>query len=102
MMVWILGWALVTAAAIVALVVTIQNLRSARGPAERRFVLGTCLAFWIVSFGCLGLAAVLHAPWRYAIVAAYVVGVTPAVYWASTRRQLLRRAEDLRRRGIIE
>lgn len=102
MLVWVAGWVVVLAAAAAAVVVTLQNLRGARGPAERRFVLWNCLGLWTTSLASLALAHFLGSPWRYIVVGIYAVGIIPFMYWAAMRRQLIRRAEELKHTPPLE
>ncbi len=97
MFIWILGWISLAAAVLIAAVVTAQNVRGSRGPAERRFVLWSCTGMWAASLTVLAAAVVLDGTWRYAIVLAWIIAAVPLVYRAAMRRQLIREAEELKR-----
>lgn len=74
---------------------TFQNIRTARGIRERRFVFLNCMAMWVVTILVFSGVLYLQTPWRYLILALYFVVVPPAVYLSSFRRQLIRRAEGM-------
>lgn len=93
--VWIIGWCCMALAVAFGLFATIQNIRTARGIRERRFVLLNCVAMWVVTVLVFSGVLYLRTPWRYLILVLYFVVVPPAVYFSSFRRQLIQRAEGM-------
>lgn len=70
------------------------NIRQARGPRERRFVLRICVLSWILVLSMLGLMYVLPSPYRYAAMLFYFVGLPLMIYQWSKTHQLIRMLES--------
>lgn len=77
------------------LAATISNLRSAKGPRERAFVRFNCLAAWAVVALLLAMIYYLPSPWRYLVLIPYFVHLPIATYRSATKRQLIRRLEEM-------
>lgn len=71
-----------------------SNIRQARGPRERAFVIRVCLLSWALILSMLGLMYLLPSPYRYVAMLAYFVGLPLLIYrWARTH-QLIRLLEE--------
>lgn len=93
----IFGLVLVSVALIGGGVATYANIRNAKGPRERAFVLRICIAGWAIILSMLALMYVLEPPYRYITAFAYFV-VTPwLIYRWSTTHQLIRILESRER-----
>ncbi len=65
------------------------NVRNARGPRERRFVVRVCALGWLIVLSMLALVYALPAPHRYVVALGYFI-VTPIIIyrWALTHQML--------------
>ena len=87
-------------AAILGAVASYKNIRDAKGPLERRYVVRMCILTWGIILSMLAFAYWLRPPWLYAVVGAYFV-VTPVLFYRwTTTHQLIREKE--RRAGEAE
>lgn len=92
--------AIIMAVAIVAgLVGTWHNLREAEGPRERRFVLWTSIACWLLVASMLAFIYLVKPPYRYFVVLGYLIVCPILVFKWSTTHQLLRRLDQIEKHG---
>jgi len=70
------------------------NIRTARGPRERAFVIRICVVSWLLILSMLGLMYVLGSPYRYAAMLFYFIGLPLLIYRWSKTHQLIRLMED--------
>lgn len=70
------------------------NVRTARGPRERAFVIRICVVSWALILSMLGLMYLLAAPYRYAIMMFYFLGLPILIYRWSKTHQLIRLMEE--------
>lgn len=69
------------------------NIRSARGPKERGFVVRICILSWLLILSMLGLMYILPSPYRYAAMFFYFIGLPVLIYRWSKTHQLIRLLE---------
>lgn len=86
----IVGLALVAVALVGGGIATYFNVRNARGPRERAFVLRVCIIGWALILSMLGLMYVLPPPYRYITVFVYFVVCPWLIYRWTNTHQLLR------------
>lgn len=91
----ILGLMLLLAAAIIGAVALYTNLHNTKGDKERTFVRRNCLMALGTVVLTFALIYYLPNPWRYVVLLIYFVHLPVAIYRASMKRQLIRRAEEL-------
>jgi hypothetical protein len=94
----LLGIVLVLAAFAGGAYASYVNVRNARGPRERRFVMRACAIGWLLILSMLALIYVFPPPYRYVIALAYFVATPILIYRWSLTHQLLR-ALDARDKG---
>lgn len=93
----VFGSVLVAIALIGGGVASWHNVRNARGPRERAFVIQVYLIGWLLILSLLVLAVVLDPPFRYIAMLAYF-GVTPwLIYRWALRHQLIRKLDERER-----
>lgn len=93
----IVGLTLVSVALVGGGIATYANIRNARGPRERAFVIRICVAGWTLILSMLALMYWLHPPYRYITVFVYFF-VTPwLIYRWSNTHQLIRILEQRER-----
>ena len=75
-------------------VASYRNIRDARGPKERSYVVRVCALSWGIILSMLVFAYLLPPPWLYVVVGAYFL-TTPVLFfrWATTH-QLIRKLES--------
>jgi Ca2+/Na+ antiporter len=90
---FIIGGVIFATAVAIGGLASFRNIREARGPKERSYVLRACAISWSIILSMLVSAYLLHPPWLYLVMAAYFV-VTPVLFfrWATTH-QLIREVE---------
>jgi len=87
------GWLglLITGAALgIGGLATYTNIRNARGPRERRFVLWHCVAAWTAMLLLLFLVVLTPFPWSIVWLALYFVHLPIAIYRFASKHQLIR------------
>lgn len=85
----IVGLTLILAAVIGGAYASYVNIRNARGPRERRFVMRACAVGWLMVFSMLALIYWLPAPARYFVAAAYFIAAPLLIYrWALTHQMI--------------
>jgi len=91
----IFGLVMVVAALVIGVVAFYTNLKNTKGPKEQAFVRRNC----ILALGTLVLFFTLmyyiEPPWRYILLALYFFHLPIVTYRAATKRQLIRRMEEL-------
>lgn len=70
-----------------------SNVRQARGPRERAFVVRICILSWMLILSMLGLMYALPSPYRYGAMLFYFVGLPLLIYRWSKTHQLIRLME---------
>lgn len=75
-------------------VVSILNVRDAKGPKERRFVGRACLMIWGLLISMLLLAVFLEPPFRYIVIAGFVVLFPLLIFRFATMHQLIRKVDE--------
>lgn len=90
----LVGFVLVGTALLGLFVASLLNVRSARGKNERRYLTIVTPLLWIIALSLLALMYALPSPWRYVVLATYLVGLPVFVYRTSLRRQLIRESES--------
>jgi len=70
------------------------NIRTARGPRERAFVIRICVVAWLLILSMLALMYLLESPFRYAVMLFYFFGMPVLIYRWSKTHQLIRLVED--------
>ena len=90
----LVGIVLVGAALIGLFVASVLNVRSARGRRERRYLMIVTPLIWAIALSLLALMYTLPSPWRYIVLAAYLLGLPIFVYQTSLRRQIIRESES--------
>ncbi|HMP76176.1 MAG TPA: hypothetical protein PKE12_07770 [Kiritimatiellia bacterium] len=73
------------------------NVRDARGPRERRFVIRVCVLGWLLILSMLALVYALPAPYRYITALVYFVVTPVIIYRWSLTHQLLRVLDERER-----
>lgn len=73
---------------------TLANIRGARGPRERLFVIRICVAAWLLIASMLALMYFLPSPWRYAAMFFYFFGLPWLIYRWSKQHQLIRMLDE--------
>jgi hypothetical protein len=86
----LLGIALVLAALAGGAYASYENIRAARGPRERRFVVRACAIGWLLMLSMLVLIYVSPSPYRYLIALAYFIAAPILIYRWSRTHQLIR------------
>ncbi len=89
----LVGFGLAGAALILGLTATLLNIRTARGPGERRYLIWTCIGNWMLLTVTISLIFLLQPPWRYMPAVAFLI-FPFLIYRISIRRQLIREAES--------
>ena len=79
---------------LLALVGTMRNVTTTKGPKERRFVTRACVGTWALFVSMLILVMFFEPPYRYVIVAIYLVIFPLTIYRWSTMHQLIRHIEE--------
>jgi hypothetical protein len=67
-----------------------SNIRHSRGPKERAFVIRMCAVAWSLILSMLALMYLLPAPYRYAAMLFYFIGLPWLIYSWSKKHQLIR------------
>jgi peptidoglycan/LPS O-acetylase OafA/YrhL len=91
---FIFGLLLVAIALGVGIIASVHNVRNARGPKERAFVLRACVVIWIVVLSMLACMYFLPSPYRYIALFVYLVISPILIYRWSTTHQLIRLLEQ--------
>jgi len=90
----LVGIVLIGAALLGLFVASILNVRSARGKLERRYLMIVTPLLWVIALSLLALMYALPSPWRYLVLATYLLGLPIFVYHTSLRRQMIRESES--------
>jgi hypothetical protein len=93
-----LGFGLLGIALLVGIVLTILNVRDAKGPKERRFVRRACAGIWALVALFIAAEFYLGPPHRYIAGAVFIVLVPLAVYRWAMQHQMIREIESRERR----
>ena len=75
------------------LIASLLNLRTARGPLERRYLYTMTPIMWVLLISFIFLLYLTTYPWRYVVLLAYLFLLPLFVYRISWRRQLIRKLE---------
>ena len=78
-------------------VVCVLNVISARSASERRYLIWTAVAMWVLLGVLLGVMYAVEGPWRFVVLGSYLVLLPIFVYRTSLRRQVIREYEKRRR-----
>jgi hypothetical protein len=70
-----------------------RNLRTARGPKEKAFLVRVCIGGWLLMLSMPVAVILVPPPWRYAVAVAYLVAVPLLIYRWATVHQLIRIVE---------
>ena len=79
-----------------------KNLRGARGPKEKSFVVRVCVLGWLLMLSMPVVLYLLPPPWRYLALAAYLIGVPVLIYRWATIHQLIRIVEGRKHDGGLD
>ena len=79
---------------LLALVGTMRNVTQTKGPKERRFVTRACVGTWSLFASMLILVVFFKPPYRYVIMAIYLIIFPLFIYRWSTMHQLIRYIEE--------
>lgn len=89
------GAVLTVATVLSVFIVSLLNIRTARGPKERRFLLQVTPLLWVVVISFVGLLYWLQSwPSRITVLISYFVIAPVFMYRASRRRLLIRKLES--------
>lgn len=65
------------------------NIRNARGPRERKFVIRACAVGWALILSMLAVIYWLPAPYRYVAALIYFLAIPVLIYrWALTHQMI--------------
>ena len=95
----IFGALLIGIAVVIGSAALYTNVQNTKGPRERAFVKMNCMLLPLVLAGFFGLMYFLPSPWRYVVLVIGFVLMPMAIYRAATRRQIIRRLEELQTKG---
>ncbi|MBN1270191.1 MAG: hypothetical protein JXB04_11430 [Kiritimatiellae bacterium] len=69
---------------------TITNIRNAKGPKERAFVIRSCAIIWGLVIFLLAAVTCLPSPYRYIVLVAFLFVFPVFIYRMATLHQLIR------------
>ena len=90
----LLGILLMGVAILGGALATYHNVRNAKGPKERAFVIKICAISWIIIISLLLFVYGLPPPYRYVVLFLYFVGCPILIYKWATMHQLIRLLEQ--------
>lgn len=91
-----IGIGLILAALVIGVVAIYTSIKNTKGPKERAFVRVNCLsALFTLVIAFTLMYYLIDSPWRYVVLLIYFIHLPVAIYRATTKRQLIRRMEEL-------
>ena len=87
-------WSFVLVVLLVSAIASILNVRSAKGPRERRFALRSCIAVWAMLVAIIVGTSFIEEPYCYIFLGCLLILFPLLVYRAATRRQLIHELDE--------